>query len=208
MGCKLRWIDRELLENHSPTFWRFLKELRIVLHIKEMYFIKQKCSEHYALFLRVTLDLYQITVIAETCSMRWCDRVGSNRETFLCLRGALILTPRKSAGHWKTKNKSVFFTILFFPACVTSVVSCTVHIAILHPDRMWTSAGSLWKMISFRGLDVSPLRMTAFQLRVAGFKLVLFSRRLLCYCNRSSQCMKTRYLKYWCVKPLSHLLAE
>lgn len=86
MGCKLRWIDWELLENHSPTFWRFLKELRIVLHIKEMYFIKQKYSEHYALFLRVTLGLFKITVLAETRSMRWCDGVGSIREIVLCLR--------------------------------------------------------------------------------------------------------------------------
>lgn len=51
-----------------------------------MYFIKQKCSEHYALFLRVTLGLFKITVLAETRSMRWCDRVGSIREIVLCLR--------------------------------------------------------------------------------------------------------------------------
>lgn len=51
-----------------------------------MYFIKQKCSEHYALFLRVTLGLFKITVLAETRSMRWCDGVGSIREIVLCLR--------------------------------------------------------------------------------------------------------------------------
>ncbi len=49
MGCKLRWIDREF-QKITHHILEVLKELRIVLHIKEMYFIKQKCSEHYALF--------------------------------------------------------------------------------------------------------------------------------------------------------------
>lgn len=142
MGCKLRRIDRELLENHSPTFWRFLKELQIVLHIKEMYFIKQKCSEHYALFLRVTIDLYKITVIAETCSMRRRDRVGSIRETFLCLRvqmSVLRLETRSAHFHssancrsLKNKNKSVFFTILFssmrFFCCVMYTLQYSTQI--------------------------------------------------------------------------------
>lgn len=146
MGCKLRWIDRELLENHSPTFWRFLKELRIVLHIKEMYFIKQKCSEHYALFLRVTLALFKITVIAETCSMRWCDGVGCIRETFLCLRVQMFVfatwikersfsqlgKPQVIYIKKKNESKSVFFIILFssmrFFCCVMYTLQYSTHI--------------------------------------------------------------------------------
>lgn len=144
MGCKLRWIDREFHENHSPTFWRFLKELRIVLHIKEMYFIKQKCSEHYALFLRVTLGLFKITVIAETCSMRWCDGVGSIRETFLCLWVQMFIFATwngersfsqlgKPQVIEKTKtSKSVFFIILFssmrFFCCVMYTLQYSTQI--------------------------------------------------------------------------------
>ncbi len=181
MGCKLRWIDRELLENHSPTFWRFLKELRIVLHIKEMYFIKQKCSEHYALFLRVTLGLFKITVIAETCSMRWCDGVGCIRETFLCLRVQMFVFATRS-GHFhssenrrlyiyiyiykkKRKQVSLFYNTFFQHAFL---LLCHVHIAILNPDMMWTSAGSIMlKMILIKDHFLSRFRRVS----LVGFRL-------------------------------------
>lgn len=179
MGCKLRWIDRELLENHSPTFWRFLKELQIVLHIKEMYFIKQKCSEHYALFLRVTLGLFKITVIAETCSMRWWDGVGSIRETFLCLRVQMFVfatwneersfsqlgKPQVIEKTKKRKQVSLFYNTFFQHAFL---LLCHVHIAILNPDMMWTSAGSITlKMILIKDDFLSRFR----RVFLVGFKL-------------------------------------
>ncbi len=147
MGCKLRWIDRELLENHSPTFWRFLKELRIVLHIKEMYFIKQKCSEHYALFLRVTLGLFKITVIAETCSMRWCDGVGCIRETFLCLRVQMFVFATRSGHFHSSENRRLYIYIykkkkrkqvsLFYNTFSSMRFFCCVMYTLQYSTQIW-----------------------------------------------------------------------
>lgn len=117
-----------------------------------MYFIKQKCSEHYALFLRVTLGLFKITVLAETRSVRWCDGVGSIREIVLCLRVQMFvlrLETWSGLGHFhssencrlsKTKTSQSFYNTFFQHAFF---LLCHEHIAILNPDMMRTSVGSI-----------------------------------------------------------------
>lgn len=157
MGCKLRWIDWELLEkNHSPTFWRFLKEPRIVLHIKEMYFIKQKYSEHYALFLRVTLGLFKITVLAETRSMRRCDGVGSIRETVLCLRVQAFVFATWNVERSRSfsqlgklqvieKRKRVSLFIILFSSMRSF---CCVMYTLQYSTQIWCEP--LWEASSWR----------------------------------------------------------